>query len=311
MTHNRSLWRSVTLYGVDHSPWVQGVLLALNYHRISSSLTSRPLSLQWYWQYGLIFPALQLLDGSRYTDSFKIYELMDRDGFRLGIDKFTPQERLSAQSELELLFSIYALGRCMPGKRWRFIKAWSTMSDRPSTIQGSICRAFLSIYFWILIQIGIYFARRRFKTPYHLKKIEALITVWDERLADRTWLTGDEIGFLDFALWGHLQCMTSGLTDELLSIVQKQDHLMSWIQRLHELDIDGVSPYTSRLLVDDDLKVTQDIGRRNRVFWITWFIALCLLPLTLLFVMASLLIRSKNPSRTGAMIHRVSKRNEN
>ena len=311
MTHNQSLWQSVKLYGVDHSPWVQGVLLALNYHGISVSLTSRPLSLTWYWRYGLVFPALQLADGSRYIDSFKIYELIDSNGFRLGTDQFTSQERQSAQVELELLFSIYALGRCMPGKRWRFIKAWSTMNERPPTIQGSIYRAFLSLYFWSLIQIGIYAARKRFKTPYHLKKIEALIAVWDQRLKDRTWLTGDEIGFLDFALWGHLQCMTSGLTDELLSIIKKQDHLMSWIDRLHKLDIDEVSPHTSRLLTDDNPEFSQKIGRLNLIFWMTWGIALCLLPLTVLCLVISLLIRSRNPARTGAVIYRDSERGGN
>ena len=309
MNHPNEAWRSVRLYGVDHSPWVQGVLLALRYHKIPVSLTSYPLSIKWCWRYGLVFPALQLADGSRHLDSFKMYELMEACGFHLGIDQSTTQDRLSFQAELEQLFSIYALGRCISGKKWAFIKAWSVMSERPSTYQGAVCRALLSSYFWVLIQIGIYVARRRREAAYDLDQIESYLMIWNERLRDHQWLTGDEIGFLDFALWGHMQCMTSGLTDELLSLLRDQPHLMSWVKRLSQLDISDISPYTQRL-IDQSVGATEadpcQTWFLRVIFWCVWIISLCLWPLTLVFILISLLRRFRNPARSGAINDRYS-----
>ena len=129
MNEPRDRFSAVKLYGVEHSPWVQGIQLALSHHQIPTQLTSYPVRLSWLWRYGATFPVLQLADGSAHLDSFKCYELLEADGYPLGLDAFSQEERLEAQRKLEKLFSIYALGRCMPGKRWRFIYAWSTMQE--------------------------------------------------------------------------------------------------------------------------------------------------------------------------------------
>lgn len=296
-------WGFVKLYGVEHSPWVQGVLLALTYHGIPTTLTSYPLSMRWWWTSGVVFPALQLEDGSIHPDSFQIYELMEAHGVDLGLRQIEPKERLRIQAELEHLFSVYALGRCIAGKRWRFIKAWSVMRDAPATYHGAVCRSVLCNYFWLLIQIGIHVAGKRRATPYDLNQIEQLISAWDQKLRESRWLTGEEIGFVDFALWGHVQCMASGLTDELLPLLKRYPHLIDWVKRVSSLEMSKVSPYAQRL-IDDDVEPQEVDLSLSVAFWGAWLISIILWPLTLTFIIISLLRRHHNPAHSGAVAAR-------
>ena len=297
---------TIKIYGVDHSPWVQGVLLACAYHQLPTQLVSYPLSFKHFWQNGLVFPAVLLKDGSIHTDSFKIYELLEHQGYNLGVQLMSPQERQSAQVELEKLFSIYALGRCMPSKRLRFIKAWSLMQERPKRWTGPIVRAFLSMYFWILIQVGIHVVRTHHGKPYRLDLIEKYVHQWDEKLRHTPWLSGENIGFLDFALWGHLQCMTSGLTDELIPLLQAQPYLIKWLQALSQLTLDLPTHYTERLINHGpQSSITYSRFTEQIIFWITLIVLLVLFPITLALIVLSLYKRYNNPARSGALISKA------
>ena len=241
MTFSRpSPWDSVTLYGVEHSPWVQGVLLALAHHQIPTQLTSYPLGVHWFRRNGLIFPALRLSDGTTHLDSFHIYARLEADGYPLGVNNFTAAERLHEQVALEALFGRYVLGRCGPGKQWRFIQSWSTMREVPHTVMGTVFRAFITHYYWVLIRLGVRRATKKGRLPFDPDAFERELRTWDARLQKQRWLTGPEIGFLDFALFGHLQCMLSGLTDEVIPILRQQPHLMQWLHHscCHQSDQD-------------------------------------------------------------------------
>ena len=126
MSGNSSLLQSVTLYGVEHSPWVLGISLALMHHKIAVRMTSYPLSLSWLWNNGPVFPALRLNDGQTYVDSFSMYELLEQNGYPMGLNSLSQEQRLLLQVELEELFSNYAVGRVSRGKKWRFLIGWST-----------------------------------------------------------------------------------------------------------------------------------------------------------------------------------------
>ena len=144
-------WSTATLYGVDHSPWVQGIRLALHHHRVPTSTTSVPPGLRWFLSRGVTFPVLQPSEQEPIADSFRMYEAMEAAGYDLGLASLSDEVLLETQAALESMFGRYALGRCGPGKRWAFIYAWSTMRERPSGVLGDISRAFLSIYFFMLI----------------------------------------------------------------------------------------------------------------------------------------------------------------
>ena len=94
-------FENITLYGVEHSPWVQGIWLALHHHKVKTRLTSFPLGWNWVWQKGLVFPTLKLSDGSMHIDSFNMYVLLEEAGFELGVSQMSEDERIKAQVELE------------------------------------------------------------------------------------------------------------------------------------------------------------------------------------------------------------------
>ena len=306
MTATQPRWQHVTLYGVEHSPWVQGVLIALAHHNIPTRLTSYPFNLSWFWRRGPVFPALQLMDGTTHLDSFNIYQHLEDDGFPLGVAAMTQHERRLMQVELEDLFSNYALGRCSPGKKWRFIQGWSTMREVPHSTRGTFFRALLSCYFWVLIHLGIRAEKTQGRTPYNLDLIERQLRQWDARLTEQRWLTGPDVGFLDFALWGHLQCMVSGLTDELLPILQRQPHLMTWLTRMMDV-LPNHDPMYTRRLFEPQVHVSQATQWQRWLFWCAWFGWAMLWPFTLVVVALSLRNRFKNPARSGAVARRYRK----
>lgn len=298
-------WRDVTLYGVDHSPWVQGVRLALAHHKIPTRLTSYPLRLSWFLRRGLVFPALELADGTCHADSFRMYALLEDGGYPMGWQELDPAQRDEAQYELERLFFAYALGRCMPGKRRRFMKAWSRMQEEPVTALGVVWRALLASYFWVLIHVGRGALRGAGRDPYDLGRVQHRLAYWDARLAKQPWLTGEHPGFLDFALWGHVQSMASGLTDEVLPLIERQAHLMRWLGALTAMSEAGSPRYIDRLLGGDP-QVDQASGRERALFWLAlagWWICW---PVTTALILYGFAIRSLNPGRSGALMERVA-----
>ena len=304
------LWNSVTLYGVEHSPWVQGIRLALTHHRISHQLTSIPVRLSQLWKYGPVFPVLRLGDQSIHIDSFRMYILLEEHGYDMGIHSMSEHERFLIQLELEKLFSIYALGRCGKGKKWAFIQGWSKMREMPQRTSGIIFRALLANYFWVLIIMGIQVVKSKNRVPYNMKAIEKKLEIWNQKLEGKVWLTGEKVGFVDFALFGHLQCMSSGLTDELFPLLHRQSHLLSWMERMTST-LEGYTPMYVRRINDPSATVTLSGRKEQVIFWLAWLGWILLLPITLVFIICCLRNRFRNPARTGAILERGRTQNNN
>lgn len=230
-----------------------------------------------------------------------MYALLEDAGHSLGMERLSLEERRTAQAELEKLFTAYALGRCSPGKG--FIQGWSTMREVPFRLPGVLWRAFLSLYFWILIRLGIRLSQRSGRTPYDLDVFERRLAKWDQRLEDQEWLTGSQLGFLDFALWGHLQCMASGLTDEVMPIVARQPNLMDWLERIMETQPCYTPMYTRRIF-DQGAPVERSGRAEQGLFWLAWLGWVLVAPLTLGLLALSFRGRFKNPARSGAVVAR-------
>ncbi|MEC7949221.1 MAG: glutathione S-transferase family protein [Myxococcota bacterium] len=296
--------RTVVVYGVDHSPWVQGVRMALHHQGIPHTLTSVPFGPDWWLRRGLVFPAMRVGDAPVLTDSFRIYESLEEAGASLGVKRLSQAERTSAQVELERLFTRYALGRCANGKDWAFFRAWSTMQETPATRTGAAVRGLLSLYFWVLIRVGIRLRTRRGLPAVDLAEIRSFLAPWNARLERAPWLTGGSLGFLDFALLGHLQCMASGPTDEMLPLVQAFPALMAWQDRM-VAELAGHRPlYVRRFRADTSAGDEREPARRGW-FWVGWSAGVLGWPLTMLLVIHALVVRNWNPGHSGAATARA------
>ncbi len=295
--------QDAVLYGVHHSPWVEGIRLAMAHHGLRPRLTSHPHSLGWIWKRGLVFPALRLSDGTIHVDSFSIYGLLEDRGYPLGVEAMPPKARESAQYKLERLFLNYAPGRCIHGRRWRFIQGWSQIPEAPYSTRGAISRGFVSLYFFVLIRLGIRRAQAQGRPVYDLARIEQHLQGWNEQLATARWLTGEEPGFLDFALLGHIQCMASGLTEELLPILRRQNHLLEWLARMLA-KVDGTPHLHARRVLEPTAVSIHAGPVDRRWFWFAWVLAVCAWPLTGLVLVVLLARRNRNPGHSGAVVAR-------
>ena len=61
----------VIVYGMDHSPWVQAVLMTCHYYDVPYRLVSRQLSLANYRRGGMVMPEACFPDGRIVGDSFE------------------------------------------------------------------------------------------------------------------------------------------------------------------------------------------------------------------------------------------------
>mgnify|MGYP003917905759 CR=1 FL=1 len=293
----------MTLYGVNHSPWVQGIKIALAEHKVSTRLVSYPISLRWFHRRGLIFPALRLPDGRTFEDSFVMYEVLESEGYDMGLDALAEGEFRAFQLELEQLFMRYALGRGVKGKRWRFIQAWSSMQEEPVKAAGIVYRALLTLYFWLLIIAGIHLEEKKGRPVYDLSLIEQGLKRLNGRLEGKEWLHGDKPGCLDFALMGHIQCMMSGLTDELIPLLSSQEALMAWLKRMLD-HLDDLTPLYARRLIDEEAQVQVATHSERMLFWLSLSLWLIAWPLSLSILVLSLMKRTKNPAHSGAISRR-------
>ena len=296
--------RDACLYGVDQSPWVAGVRVAFEGHGVPLTLTSTPHGVAWFWRNGLIFPALRLAGGGTHLDSFRMYALLESSGYDVGFARVGDEAALRFQVELERLFATYVMGRCGIGRNIQFVDAWSRMRDEPFAWRGLFVRALVVHYFHVLIHLGRWRARRRGREPFDLERCEAELRRWDARLEDTEWFTGDRVGFLDYAVFGHMQCMTSGLTDMVLPVLQSQPRLMDWMGRMITL-YSGHEPLYVRRLFGGTPRQRDASTVERAVFWMAWLGWLVALPVTAGVVGLAIFRRSGNPAHSGAVSRRA------
>jgi len=295
------------VYGVDHSPWVQGVLLALHHHGVPHRLTSVPFGPRWALRRGVVFPALRIDKGPVLADSFAIYEALEEAGLPLGVACWSPTARSELQADLERLFTNYALARCTRGRRWAFFVAWSTMQESPPSRVGAAARAVLSLYFWVLIRLGIRLRTVRGRPAVDPEAVSRSLDSWDARLEGSLWLTGPEPGFVDFALLGHVQCMASGLTDEWVDAVRQCPNLCRWLDRILELDPSLPAVHARRVRRPASPSAPASASERAW-FWGAWVLAVLAWPLTASLVLGALWARRSNPGHSGAALKRARNR---
>ena len=127
---------------------------------------------------------------------------------------------------------------------------------------------------------------------------------WEARLARSDWFTGDRVGFLDYAVFGHLQCMTSGLTDPLLAVLRAQPRLMAWLERFIALHSEHEPLYVRRLFGAAARRREASFAERG-AFWLAWAGWLAVLPFTVCVICTALFRRTRNPAHSGAVLRRA------
>lgn len=283
------------VFGTDHSPWTQAVLLGLAAHGRSFRLQPHPPSLGAFFKMGFVMPSADFGDGQLIGDSFCILSRVIEGPGR------SREVSIADQGAMERLFLAYALDRVGPGRWARFVQGWARKRDVPQRPTSIALRALLCWYFFILIALARIALRRRGLQAGDGPWIRKQLDRWNARLGTQPFLHGQQPGVSDYGLLGQMECMASGLTDWTLPLVNARPHLVAWLSRMHAR-VEGHSVVHSRRVFD--VNDGPERASRREVGWFyLWFWGwLILTPITALVLAYAFVARGWNPNRSGERI---------
>ena len=213
--------KHVTVYGNDHSPWVQAVLLGLHDRAIPFTLVTVP-PLRVFLDDGVLMPAAKIDDGPWMHDSAAILA-------ELGCANVLSEDA----RDLMLLFRSSASHRT--DSSWRFWSNFSRARDgHPNALRrhwNHFWRAFSIFYFFSLIKVmGSLFR------PQEADAGRTAMYALQDRLAERgTFFAGAAPDTVDYQLFGLVQMCSSIPVPERAALQDdpKLDRLRSWVADMH------------------------------------------------------------------------------
>ena len=129
------------VYGADHSPWVQAVLLGLHERGVSHDLVTVP---PWevLRQWGVLMPAARIDGGSWGVQSQQILQT-------LGFEPLAREDLLGVQAAWQGVMH-------RPDSAWRFWSGFSRIREPggglPVRLARAYRRSFSTLYFYLLIR---------------------------------------------------------------------------------------------------------------------------------------------------------------
>ncbi len=212
----------VSLYGFDHSPWVQAVLVALHEAKIPYDLTTLPPP-KLFLSSGIMMPAAKINGGKWRLDSEKIIH-------ELGYKAITDEN-------LRLVYDAWVGVLHRPDSIPQFFRAFSRSSDEHPNFFirffRNFFRSFAAIYFCGLIRIGR--IRVGYKPPQNFgdQFLEINRILAD---SDGQFLDGETPGSFDFLFFGILQCHSSIPVPPLASLQsdERLQNIRDWLSRMDD-----------------------------------------------------------------------------
>ncbi len=273
MTHR------VDVYGADHSPWVQAVLLGLHDARISHSLTSLP-PLATFLKSGVMMPAASIDDGPWELESADILR-------RVGFETIT-------EEQMRLVRKAWQGVTHRTDSTAHFLGGFSLAGDRhPSLVRrlaNNFLRSFVALYFFLLIRTVVLLGR-----PQDPEDFGDQFLPFEEMLeaSDTPYLSGASPNTLDFLLFGIIQChcsiyvppVTALQTDPRLRKVR------TWIGAMQERFRDYDHLYSGAYFAPHSSPPVWASPLERTLFWLGAAFMIAMFPITVPLV-AFLAIRN-------------------
>ena len=276
----------ITIFGIDHSPWTQVVMLGCELHSIPYRLINYPFSLKAIWRHGLMMPTARLPNGEVLVDSLEILYQIENNysepgkSNSYGLTSKEKKKQLVQQARFTFLFFYYVLTRG-DSRTFRFFKGWSKSShvtDNPVQKLASVLfKPFLAQYFYFLIKLVVAKEKLKRQPLFKVDKFKEALTKWDDNLTDQSFLNGEQPGYADLTLYGHYQTMHTGLSAEVLPYLEEHPRLVEWSKRMQGL----FTEYSHGYSFSNSVKVKVASKSEQVVYWTLWLLSLPCLPITL------------------------------
>jgi len=272
---NKELPSHVTVYGNDHSPWVQAVLLGLHDAKIPYTLVTAP-PLKTLLSAGVLMPAVRFDDSAWRYDSGDVLQSL---GY--GAVAEAPARLLSQ------LFLRAALTRL--DRRWMFWYRFSFSRDGDPTMwrraRNNFARALPVFYFFMLISFG----RQRVTAPDQKAFVEAFEALQRTLPEDTPFFGGKAPDTFDFQLFGLVQMIETmpSLPHEVLCQYPTLGPLRDWISVMQERFADYDRLYTAQRFEPKSPARSVATPFERTCYWCGAAMCWLALPLTVPFVLYS------------------------
>ena len=210
----------VKVYGFNHSPWVQAVLLALHDQKIEHDVYQIP-SLKIFNKWGIYMPVVSIDENPAEIESTKILQ-------KLGYNAIAQNELRAIQGTWQGVFH-------RANNPLKFFSAWAHDADAKSNFFKRSINNFLLSFttFYMFILINLINFRSKNKDP---KNFGDQYLFWESELnkSESLFLDGDNPGTRDLLLFGIIQCHAS-LPVPPLEALQNDARLVevrNWISKM-------------------------------------------------------------------------------
>lgn len=209
--------RHIDVYGQDHSPWVQTVLLGLYEKRISHTLTTVPPP-SVFRKSGVMMPAASVDGGPWQLQSAEILQ-------QVGYEPVSPED-------MRPIYSAWQGVSHRTDGALRFWSAFSLARDPHESLlirlRNNFLRSFATFYFFLLIRFMVLSGKQRDPSSFADQFLH-----WEQRLEDSegAFMGGEEPNILDMMLFGIIQCHCSipVPTIEALQRDERLNRMRTWI----------------------------------------------------------------------------------
>ena len=208
---------NVKVYGFNHSPWVQAVLLALHDKKIEHTLYRSP-PLEIFKKWGVYMPAVSINDEAWETESSEIM-------VKIGLKPIS-------SNDLKAIQDTWLGVQYRPNNPMRFFSAFSKAGDTSSSFMlrsaNNFILSFIASYMFLLIN----FVKFKLK-PKDPKSFGDQFIFWEEKLktSKKKFIDGEEPGMRDMLLFGVIQCHSSIPVPPLFSLEndERLASIRNWI----------------------------------------------------------------------------------
>ncbi len=259
---------NIQLYGNNHSPWVQAVMMGLHQKQMEYTRTATP-PLEVFKRWGTMMPAASF-DGEP-------YQLESRDILhKIGYSECSDEDMGALRHAWT--------GVMHRADYWpRFWGEFSLASDpHPSFLPRFVknfFRAFTICYYFVLIRFGVY--TRGYRDPE--KHADAYVQ-WEERFAqmEGPFLAGEEPDAVDLLLFGIIQCHCSIPVPTLYELQSdpRLTETRAWIGRMQTHFADYPNLYSNVYFQPYALGPKPAAGLDQFAFWMGAIFWIGLFPIT-------------------------------
>jgi hypothetical protein len=262
----------VDVYGVDHSPWVQAVLMGLHDRGIEHSLRSDP-PLAAFRRWGVLMPAASFDGGAWQIESSDIL-------VKIGFAPVSDEDYRAIQHAWRGVHH-------RSDNPLRFFSAFARVAEPSGSWSerafASFARSFTAFYMFTLLSLSRVTGKLRDPKDWAEQYLH-----WEHALEGSAddFIDGDVPGPRDLMLFGVIQCHASIPVPplETLRTDDRLPRLRAWIAAMHERFTDYSHLYSGPWLAPGSPAPTPAAPSLRACFWIGLLSMIAALPLTLLLV---------------------------